>query len=208
VTCDLDTGLRRYDRGWRTGQSAFPLDFRLRAWFADFMLFVQATAADLNAAAVLVNSAYRGESSRQGWTTEADYLGGQRTDPETLAADLETHPGARLMLLKDGEDLRGTVWLEPKHGGTWYLGMLTVQPGLQDQGAGRTLLAAAEDLARSAGVGRMEMTVVSIRHELIAWYERRGYLKTGEIRPFPYDDPKFGEPLIPGLEFVVMEKVL
>ncbi|OXE36150.1 MAG: GNAT family N-acetyltransferase [Phenylobacterium zucineum] len=170
------------------------------------MLLDQATPADLPAIAALVNSAYRGESSRQGWTTEADYLGGQRTDPETLAAELAANPGARIMLLRDGADLLGTVRLEPKGGGTWYLGMLTVQPGRQDRGAGRALLTAAEDLARSEGIQRLEMTVVSIRHELISWYERRGYMRTGETKPFPYDDPKFGEPLVEGLEFVVMEK--
>ena len=172
------------------------------------MLLDQATPADLPAVAALVNSAYRGDSSRQGWTTEADYLGGQRTDAETLGADLAANPGARVMVLRDGRDLLGTVWLEPKTPTTWYLGMLTVRPSLQDRGSGRRLLAGAEDLARTEGIQLMQMTVVSVRHELIAWYERRGYQKTGETRPFPYDDPKFGEPLVAGLEFVVMEKNL
>ena len=172
------------------------------------MLLVQAPPADLPAAAVLVNSAYRGESSRQGWTTEADYVDGQRTDPATLAADLAATPGARLMLFKVGDEIRGTVWLEPKTPEVWYLGMLVVRPGEQDQGTGRAILAAAEDLARAVGARRMEMTVISIRLELIAWYERRGYRKTGETRPFPYDIPKFGEPQVPDLEFVVLEKVI
>ncbi|MEI6102207.1 MAG: GNAT family N-acetyltransferase [Eubacteriales bacterium] len=124
------------------------------------MLLDQATPADLPAVAALVNSAYRGDSSRQGWTTEADYLGGQRTDAETLAADLAAIPGARVMLLRDEQDLLATVWLEPKTPTTWYLGMLTVRPSLQDRGSGRSLLAGAEDLARTAGVQLMQMTVV------------------------------------------------
>ncbi|OYU70783.1 MAG: GNAT family N-acetyltransferase [Alphaproteobacteria bacterium PA2] len=172
------------------------------------MMLVKATAADLTAAAALVNSAYRGDSSRQGWTTEADYVDGQRTDPETLARELAEIPGARLMLVKAGDEIKGTVWLEPKTEEVWYLGMLVVRPGEQDQGSGRAILAAAEDLARAEGARRMEMTVISIRAELIAWYERRGYQKTGETRPFPYDIPRFGEPQVPGLEFVVLEKIL
>lgn len=170
------------------------------------MKLVQATAADLTAAAALVNSAYRGDSSRQGWTTEADLVDGQRTDPATLAADLAAAPGARLMLFKAGEEIKGTVWLEPKTQEAWYLGMLVVRPGEQAQGSGRALLAAAEDLVRAEGGKSIEMTVISVRAELIAWYERRGYAKTGETRPFPYDIPKFGEPQVPGLEFVVLEK--
>ena len=95
-------------------------------------------------------------------------------DPEVLARELAETPGARLMLVKAGDEIRGTVWLEPKTPEVWYLGMLVVKPGEQDQGSGRAILAAAEDLARSEGAKRMEMTVISIRAELIAWYERRG----------------------------------
>ena len=52
------------------------------------------------------------------------------------------------------------------------------------------------------------MTVVHIRDTLIAWYERRGYALTGETRPFPHGDDRFGKPLRDDLSFVVMEKVL
>jgi ribosomal protein S18 acetylase RimI-like enzyme len=158
-----------------------------------------------------VNSAYRGESSRQGWTTEADYLDGQRTDRATLTRDLAATPGARLLTWRDTPEgpLLGSVWLEPVGDGeAWYLGMLTVRPDLQDRGLGRALLAAAEAEAAAAGARRIRMTVVSIRDTLIAWYRRRGYAPTGEIRPFPYGDPLFGEPKRPDLEFVVLEKRL
>ena len=54
----------------------------------------------------------------------------------------------------------------------------------------------------------MEMTVIANRGELIAWYERRGYVLTGERRPFPLDDPRFGLPKTRDLAFVVLEKPL
>ena len=168
-----------------------------------------AAARDLPAVADLVNSAYRGESSRAGWTTEADYLGGQRTDAATLARDL-AQPGAMLLTLRDDPhgELLGCVWLEPAEPGVFYLGMLTVKPTLQDRQLGRTMLAEAEAVAKAQGARRIRMTVVNVRDTLIAWYERRGYALTGETRPFPYDDPLFGLPQREDLEFVVLEKAL
>ncbi|MES2723913.1 MAG: GNAT family N-acetyltransferase [Pseudomonadota bacterium] len=169
-----------------------------------------ATTADLPAIVDLVNSAYRGETSRQGWTTEADYLEGQRTDLATLTRDLADTPGAALFAWRDDPDtpLLGTVWLEPAETGVWYLGMLTVRPDLQARRLGRTLLHAAEAVAERKGARRIRMTVVNIRDTLIAWYARRGYDPTGETRPFPYGDDRFGVPLRDDLAFVVLEKVL
>ena len=156
-----------------------------------------------------MNSAYRGESSRKGWTTEADYIDGQRTDAATLAEDLDADPRARLLLLREAGELVGTVWLEPvADSGVWYLGMLTVNPERQSGGVGRRLLTGAEDWVRAAGGTRIRMTVVSIRSTLIAWYQRRGYVLTGETRPFPYGDASIGQPRRDDLEFVVMEKAL
>lgn len=174
------------------------------------MQFAPADAAELPAIAELVNSAYRGESSRQGWTTEADYLGGQRTDAQTLAEDLAADPQAVIMTLRDepGGPLLGCVWLEPAEDGAWYLGMLSVRPDLQDRRLGRTMLEAAEALVRERGASRVRMTVIQIRDTLIAWYERRGYVRTGETRPFPYKDLRFGQPARDDLEFIVLEKAL
>jgi GNAT superfamily N-acetyltransferase len=174
------------------------------------MRLLPATSEDLADVAALVNSAYRGDSSRQGWTTEADYIGGQRTDPSTLARDLEAQPDACLLVLREaaGGPLLACVWLEPAEPHVWYLGMLTVRPDLQAKGLGRSLLKMAERRAAALGARRIRMTVVSIRETLIAWYLRRGYELTGERRPFPYDDPIFGVPLRPGLEFVVLAKAL
>ena len=169
-----------------------------------------ATLEDLPAVAALVNSAYRGDSSRAGWTTEADFLGGQRTDPETLARDLAAAPAARLLLLRDDAGaLVGSVWVEPVGDGeAWYVGMVTVRPDLQAAGLGRALLDGAEAYAAGQGARRARMTVIGIRDTLIAWYERRGYARTGETRPFPYGDPLFGEPRRDDLAFVVLEKPL
>jgi ribosomal protein S18 acetylase RimI-like enzyme len=172
------------------------------------MSLIPASDSELDAVAALVNSAYRGESSRAGWTTEADYLDGQRTDAATLRRDLAETPGAVLLTLRDEPHgpILGTVWLEPARDGAWYLGMLTVNPALQARQLGRNLLEAAEVHAVGRGASRIEMTVVQIRDTLIAWYERRGYVRTGETRPFPYDDARFGVPRRDDLAFIVLEK--
>jgi ribosomal protein S18 acetylase RimI-like enzyme len=166
--------------------------------------------SELEAIAALVNSSYRGDSSRVGWTTEADMLGGQRTDAEALRADLAARPGAVLLTLRDEPDaeLLGSVWLEPKARDVWYLGMLTVRPDLQARRLGRTLLERAEEYAAARGARRMRMTVITLRDALIAWYERRGYVRTGELVPFPYGDERFGVPQRDDLQFEVLEKAL
>ena len=169
-----------------------------------------AADADIPAIAEFVNAAYRGDSSRIGWTTEADYLGGQRIDAATLRTDLAAKPEAMLLTLRDSAEgpLLGCVWLEPAESDHWYLGMLTVRPDLQDRQLGRWLLSDAEAAARDRGARRICMTVVNIRDTLIAWYQRRGYVLTGETRPFPYGDSRFGEPRRDDLSFVVLEKTL
>jgi ribosomal protein S18 acetylase RimI-like enzyme len=175
------------------------------------MPLFSAAPAELPAVAALVNSAYRGDVSRQGWTTEADYIDGQRTDAEALAADLAANPRAKLLVLRDtpDADLLGTVWLEPVgEGEAWYLGMLTVRPDLQARQLGRSLLKAAEASAAAAGARRIRMTVISLRDTLIAWYQRRGYALTGETQPFPYGEARIGRPSRDDLSFVVLEKPL
>ena len=158
---------------------------------------------DLPDIVALVNASYRGESSRQGWTTEADYIDGARTDLETLRADLAANPDAGLFVLRDqpAGELLGCVWLEPQADGVWYLGLLTVRPDRQDRRLGRQVLAEAEAMIKAAGGARVRMTVVHLRDTLIAWYQRRGYALTGERLPFPYGDPPRTD-----LSFVVLEK--
>lgn len=172
------------------------------------MLIGRATIADLVALHALIHSAYRGDSARRGWTHEADLLGGQRTDLEALEADL-ADPRQQLLVARDGEGLVGCIALTDKGQGTVYVGLVTVDPASQAAGLGRRLLDAGEDCARRRfAATRAEMTVISKRTELIAWYERRGYARTGERRPFPATDPRFGLPTRDDLEFVVLAKSL
>jgi GNAT superfamily N-acetyltransferase len=171
-------------------------------------------AADLPAVVALVNAAYRGEGAAAGWTTEAGYIDGQRTSIEDLAADLAAGTKPTLLVLRaaGGEQILACAMIERLTASDGaikaYIGMITVDPAQQAAGLGRVILAAAEDHARALGARRAEMTVVSIRDTLIAWYERRGWRLTGEVRPFPYDDARFGIPLRPDLAFVVLERPL
>jgi ribosomal protein S18 acetylase RimI-like enzyme len=167
-----------------------------------------ATRADVAALVTLINGAYRGESSRRGWTTEEHLLDGQRTDAEAVT-QLLAEPGRVILVLRDAGALLGCVLLEMKADSVCYLGMLTVRPDLQARGLGRQLLEAAERHAQlELGARQVEMTVIDSRTELIAWYERRGYRATGEYRPFPYDDQRFGLPKRTDLRFVVLRRQL
>ena len=166
-----------------------------------------AQAGDIPQIHALVESAFRGDSAKRGWTHEADLLGGQRTDPEALAAIIADP--AQCMLLAEAEGaLAGCVVVADAGAGVAHLGMLTVDPALQGGGMGRVLLEAAEQHARGIGAAVMEMGVIAQRGELIAWYKRRGYAPTGREKPFPYDDPRFGEPKTGDLAFVVLAKAL
>lgn len=169
------------------------------------MTIARATLSDVDMLDRLVNAAYRGDSSRKGWTTEADLLDGIRTSPSALTELLQRDDTTVLKCMED-DRMIGCVELRQEQGHL-YLGMLTVDPMMQGKGTGKVLMHAAEDLARSRGIGRIRMTVITVRHELIAWYERHGYEDTGERKPFPMDDPKFGLPKR-HLEFMVLEKVI
>jgi len=160
-----------------------------------------ATSVDLPALHALIESAYRGDSARAGWSHEADLLDGERTDIAELTA-LLANPAQRLLKFEDGERPVACVALTDEGDGLTYLGMLTVDPARQSTGLGRMMLTAAEDHARTElDARRVEMTVIGLREELIAWYQRCGYRLTGERRPFPIDDRT-------DLEFVVLEKQL
>ncbi len=159
-----------------------------------------ASPADAPALKTLLEAAYRGDSARRGWNHEADILDDERVAPgevEALLAD----PAVTILIASEGESLLGCVAVTVKDTALAYLGMLCVAPDLQSAGLGRRLLDAAEDCARKLGIAAMEMTVIDSRDALIAWYERRGYVRTGETRPFPVlRDPP--------VTFVVLEKSL
>src|SRR5262245_17127154 len=153
----------------------------------------EAVPADAEALAALVNSAFRGETSKAGWTTEADLLGGQRIDVERIAAVIGV-PGSVILIHEQNEVLLACVHLQ-RTGDDCYLGMMTVRPTSQASGLGRQLLETAEQWASEHWASRsIHMTVIVQRPELVAWYERRGYRQTGERKPFPYDDERFGVP--------------
>lgn len=169
--------------------------------------FRPATSSDVAALHRLIESAYRGESAKAGWTHEADLLGGQRTDEAELLDILADASRVILLAEVDGV-LAGCVQVADQGGGLAYLGLLTVDPTRQAGGLGRLLINAAEvEAVARFGATRMEMTVIRQRAELIAWYERRGYALTGETRPFPLDETTFGLS-DRDLTFVVMEKAL
>ena len=161
-----------------------------------------ADAAQLNA---LVNSAYRGDVSRKGWTTEADLLDGTRIDEAILRELLQKQDTTILKYEEEGL-LLGCVELRKEYD-KLYLGMLSVNPNLQGKGVGRKLLLAAEDFALNQKIKKIFMTVISVRKELIDWYVRCGYQLTGEQKPFEVPDTRWGIPK-KKLEFVVLEKAV
>jgi GNAT superfamily N-acetyltransferase len=182
------------------------------------LAFDAAGAADVGAVVDLVQAAYRGESSRAGWTTEADLLDGARTDAEAVAAVIADPHSVLLLGRRPGGGERGDrpailpeacCHLRDEGGGVAYFGMFAVCPGLQGGGIGRAVIAEAERrVAAVWGAHEMRMTVIAQRTDLIAWYVRLGFAPTGETQPFPYGDERFGIPKRPDLEFSVLSKAV
>ncbi len=160
-----------------------------------------ACPADVPAVRALIERGYRGDSARQGWTHEADLLDGDRTSEAEIAASVSA-PDKRVLIAERGGAVIATVTAADLGNHRAYLGMLCVDPLLQAGGLGRALIARIETLAaQDFGARIMEMTVVDARRDLIAWYERRGYVCTGEIRAFPL-------PMDVPYRMVVLERVL
>jgi len=163
----------------------------------------KAVVEDAPALEKLVNSAYRGDSSRLGWTTEADLLDGTRTDAAAIKELIETS-GITILKYVESSEILACVELK-KESNKLYLGMLTVKPSLQGKGIGKELLKAAEEEGKKQKCSSIFMTVISVRKELIDWYLRHGYQLTGERKPFAFNDPRFGQPKMK-LDFIVLEK--
>ncbi|MCX5374482.1 GNAT family N-acetyltransferase [Streptomyces sp. NBC_00015] len=169
--------------------------------------FRDAVDADVDALVALIESAYRGDASRAGWTTEADILQGRRTDPDGVLAVIKA-PDSRLLTVEQQGRIVACCQLEHR-GDHAYFGMFAVSPAVQGGGLGKTVMAEAERQARENwGVTEMHMTVISVREDLIAWYERRGYRRTGRMTPFPYGDERFGIPQRDDLRFELLVKEL
>jgi ribosomal protein S18 acetylase RimI-like enzyme len=170
-------------------------------------IFRDATEADIDTLIALIESAYRGDASRAGWTTEADILEGQRTDSQAVL-DVIKSPDSRLLTVE--QDGRVVACCQLEHRGDHaYFGMFAVSPAVQGAGLGKVIIAEAERTVRETwGAREMHMTVISVRNDLIAWYERRGYRRTGEMSPFPYGDERFGIPLRDDLRFELLVKEL
>ncbi|MBO0610413.1 GNAT family N-acetyltransferase [Myceligenerans salitolerans] len=166
-----------------------------------------ATLADVGPLVTLVTSAYRGEASRAGWTTEADLLDGDRIDPDLLRADI-TRPHSKVLVVDDDARPLACAHVAVEEG-AGYFGMFAVRPDRQGGGVGRALLAEAERVARDEwGQTCLRMSVIDARADLVAWYVRRGYVRTGRVKPFPYGDTRFGVPKRDDLRFEVLEKQL
>jgi len=171
------------------------------------LTFRDARVPDVAAVVALVESAYRGDASRAGWTTEADLLDGQRVDVLGVS-DIVSHRSSRILLAEAGGELLACCHLE-KQGRACYFGMFSVKPTQQGSGIGQRMLQEAERVARDDWKCRvMEMTVITVRDELIAWYVRRGYRRSGKYKPFPYGDARFGIPKRDDLRFELLTKEL
>lgn len=166
-------------------------------------MITKATLDNVSTLTQLINSAYRGESSRKGWTTEANLLEGIRTTEQELTEILEDQKNTILKFTENNRIIGCVLLIEKEH--QLYLGMLTVSPELQNSGLGKQLLQQAEIHASALGLTKIVMTVISVREELIAWYKRNGYLATGAREPFPVSDVHIPISKHP-LEFIVLEK--
>ncbi|MSR29695.1 MAG: GNAT family N-acetyltransferase [Phycisphaerales bacterium] len=171
------------------------------------LAFRDANTGDTDALVALIESAYRGDASRAGWTTEADLLDGQRTDSEEIGS-LIAGPSTRLRIAFMDDELVACVRIDDR-GDAGYIGMFSVKPTLQARGIGRNLLAEAERVIRETlGRSLARMTVIGQRDTLIRWYERRGYRVTGRKEEFPFCDVRSGLPKRNDLYFEVLEKTL
>lgn len=169
--------------------------------------FRAAILDDIDAVVALVESAYRGDASRVGWTTEADLLDGRRTGHDEIRQILRM-PQSRLLLAERDGRLVACAHVAVEVG-AGYFGMFSVEPGQQGSGTGTQVLAEAERIvAGEWHCPAMRMTVIDVREELIAFYERRGYRRTSIKKPFPYGDARFGLPKRDDLRFEVLEKTL
>jgi len=164
---------------------------------------IPATAADISALVPLVNSAYRGEEGQSGWTSEGHLIAGARINAAGIE-ELLNNPGATILkYIGPTGTVLGCVYLQ-QEADRLYLGLLSVLPAQQNAGIGKQLLAAADEYALRHQCSHIQITVITARPELVAWYERHGYVRTGELQPF-HAGEKFGVTK-QKIELAVLEK--
>lgn len=168
-------------------------------------MITKATIQDVSSLNVLINSAYRGESSKKGWTTEANILEGKRTTEDELIEIIQDQKNT-ILKYSENNEIIGCVLLK-ENDSELYLGMLTVSPELQNSGIGKKLMQQAEIFALTLGLSKIVMTVISVRAELISWYKRHGFVDTGAREPFPVSEV-FNQIGSEPLEFMVLEKMI
>jgi ribosomal protein S18 acetylase RimI-like enzyme len=168
-----------------------------------------ATDADVPAVVSLISRAFRGRGEDAGWSIKEEYIEGTRITEDLLRDEMAAKPRATVLLWRQADnELLGCIWMEPEENGVWYLGLLAIPPQEQNSGLGRILLRAAEDWAQVRGAAEIEMSVVNLRVRLIEWYKRRGYDLTGQTKPFPYGDNRYGIPKRDDLHLVALRKTL
>jgi uncharacterized protein (TIGR00290 family) len=166
-----------------------------------------ATVADVPALVPLVRSAYRGPEARRGWTSDVGLVEGDRIDEEEMRGLILAPAGAVLVVDEDGE-IVACCFVEGRRHGCAHLGTFAVRPSRQAGGIGRRLLAEAERyLVRRFGARTLEIDVIELLAPLIAWYERQGFERTGEVRPFPVR-PGHAEPVVEDLKMITMRATL
>ena len=172
--------------------------------------FYKAELVDAEAIAKLVNAAYRGETSRKGWTTEADILDGLRTTTAEVSKMIK-RKDAFILIGVYRDEIVATIyceWQELAFKDTVHFGMIAVKPSLQNKGYGKKMIQAAEAMTlREWRVAGFHMAVISIRHELIAFYERLGYKRTGEFADFPVKSDLW-QPKVEGLNLQYLAKLV
>lgn len=174
-----------------------------QSWYSCRM----AQETEMVALCALVNSVYRGEPAKDGWTTEADLLDGQRCDLMMLK-DLVAKPNSGFLVLCNTEEIVACCYLQLVETEVAECGMLSVTPTWQNLGVASLLLHTAEEYARDTWEAqRMRLWVIKQRHELVAYYQRRGYQLIGTTLPFP-EDSRYGIPKVAGLCLLAMEKAL
>jgi GNAT superfamily N-acetyltransferase len=171
--------------------------------------FYKADLVDAEAVVKLINSAYRGEISRKGWTTEADLIDGLRTTTAEISKIINRTDAFILIGVLEHE-IVATICCERQNIAdkyTAHFGMIAVKPSLQNKGYGKDIINAAETMTRREWrVAGFHMTVISLRQELIAFYERLGYTRTGEFQDFPHN-PEVWQPKVEGLNLQYLVKL-